>query len=267
MTTKATADQDRETGPAAENLGLAERSFADLVLRLINIENAKERLHFKYVSPEWLGDPGWYFWPKDRRGVYFLRLETALPDDAGVEAGFALHYYPHPEEEVFTRYSFLEQLARASDLFSSARPQAAGACCCHEDRTPSNYADLHDGLGIPVPEKRAELKHWLYRVGTVACRWENGQPKRFKAEAPSRSCTWACEKITVPAENGNDFTLIDKRELDRDVPAWELCLSFSLNFLNDISLLNIKRILAGCFLAADSHRFNNIDFALVAPAS
>lgn len=245
-----------------ESLVVVQQCFESLVLNLINADNAKERLHFKYVSPEWLEAPGWYFWPKNKRGVFFLRLESAAGRDTVFDGFFALYYYPHPREKVFACYSIVEQLARVSDLFSRKQPEQAGACCCLHGHAPSDFSDLGDGLGIPVPEKRAKLKSWLYRLGAVTCCWEGGRLKRCKVEAPFRSCTWAFKRVTATDGQGNDFTVLDRHDMDRNLPAWELCRFFILNFLNDLNLLKIKHTLERESQGQDICSISDMTFAL-----
>lgn len=245
-----------------ESLVVVQQCFESLVLNLINADNAKERLHFKYVSPEWLGAPGWYFWPKNKRGVFFLRLESAVGRDVVFDGYFALYYYPHPREEVFASYSLIEQLARVSDLFSRKQPEHIGACCCRQGYTTSDFSDLSDGLGIPIPERRAELKPWLYLLGAVTCRWEADKFRRYKAEAPFRSCTWTVDKVTATDEQGNDFIVLDRYDLDRNIPTWDLCRFFTLNFLGDLSLLGINHTLEREFLDPNTCGISNMTFSL-----
>ncbi len=238
--------------PPEECLADVQHRFEGLVLNLIDADNAKERLPFKYVSPEWLGAPGWYFWPKGMRGVYFLRLESASGTGEAVEGHFSLYYYPHPGEEIFASYSLVEQLARVSDLFSRKPPEDIGACCCRHGHAHDGYSDLGDGLGIPVPEKRAELKPWLYRLGAVMFTWEGNKLSRCKVEAPFRSCTWAIDKVSVADEKGNGLTVLDRHDPDRNLPAWDLCRSFTLRFLDGLSLIAIGHTLKRAIIGSDT---------------
>lgn len=248
--------------PTDGGLVAAQQCFEGLVLNLINADNARERLHFKYVSPEWLGVPGWYFWPKKMRGVYFLRLESAAVRGTATEGYFVLYYYPHPHEEVFAAYSLIEQLARVSDLFSRKQPEHIGVCCCRQGHAAGDFSDLNDGLGIPVPKQRAKLKPWLYHLGAVMCLWEGGKLRRCKAEAPFRSCTWAYDKVTISDEQGNDYTVLDRHGLDRNLPAWELCRFFTLSLLGDLSLLQIKHTLESESSGSDTCSICDMTFAL-----
>jgi hypothetical protein len=245
-----------------ESLAVAQQRFEGLVLALINADDARERLHFKYIGPEWLDAPGWYFWPKNRRGVYFLRLESAAGSGPATDGRFALCYYPHPDEEVFAAYSLIEQLARVSDLFSRKRPEHIGACCCRPEQAAGDLSDLGDGLGIPVPEKRAALKPWLYSLGTVTCRWEGDRLRRCEVEAPFRSCTWAFGKTAVADGQGNDITVLDRHDLDRNLPAWELCRFFTLGFLDGLGLLDIRHRLERASLGSDPCSICAMTFAL-----
>ena len=248
--------------PPEKNLVVVQQRFERLVLNLINADNAKDCLPFKYISPEWLGAPGWYFWPKNKRGVYFLMLESAACRGRATNGHFALYYYPHPHEEVFAAYSFIEQLARVSDLFSRKQPEHIGACCCQQEQAAGDFSDLSDGLGIPVPEKRAQLQSWLYSLGTVTCRWEGNKLRHCKAEAPFRSCTWAIEAVTVTGEQGTDLTVLDRHGLDRNLPAWDLCRFFTLSFLDSLSPLKIEHTLESESSGTEPCSICSMNFAL-----
>lgn len=209
--------------------------FEELFLALINNDNARENLHFKYVSPEWIGNPGWYFWPKGKKGVYCLKVVDAVPLKDGIDALLHVYYYPHPQEDVFSKYSFIEQLTRVSHVFESGKPGSVEACPCHHDHQHNNFADLQDGLGIPVPVLRSTINPWLYRLGDLICYWEKGKLKSFVIEAQEKSRTWSCRSISeVPGE-----VLLDFKEIDRDLPAWELIEDFCRGFVKDLSTLNI----------------------------
>lgn len=213
--------------------------FENLLLTLISVDNARSSLRFKYVSPEWIGRPGWYFWPKSRPGVYFLRLDTACPEGGLWDASFALYYYPHPKEDVFERYSFDEQLTRVSAVFSQEKPEGGCGCLCAGEPHAGHFADLHDGIGLPVPEVREELNAWLFHIGGVALRWDGERLRRCGIEAVNRSRTWACRDVTLTDEDGHAHTVLRRGEPDRDVPAWELCTAFIGDFLAGLRLLEI----------------------------
>ena len=223
---------------AEEPLFLTKDLFENLILNLISVENAKDRLHFKYVSPEWIGNPGWYFWPKSKLGVYFLRLENAYAAAKGIlESSFRLYYYPNPQEKVFDCYSFDEQLARVSAVFGHAKPECSCTCLCLNEPPTGNFSDLSGGTGLPVPEVRGKLNTWLFQIGDAVLRWESEQINCCKIEAPNRARTWACRDVTVIDQNGHTQTILKRSEIDRDIPAWKLCNDFLSSLLQDLHLL------------------------------
>lgn len=233
--------------------------FEELILALINSDNARENLHFKYVSHEWIGSPGWYFWPKKRDGVYFLKLVNAVLLEGGIDTLIHVYYYPHPQEDVFRHYSFVEQVTRASYVFSSSKPGQSEACPCHSDHQHHDFADLQDGLGIPVPQVRNEINPWLYCLGELTCFWKKGQLINLGIEAQTRSQTWSCRSI---CENDMGKTILDRNEIDRDLPAWELIRAFCLEFLKDLRHIGIFCKSEEEFLSEDSSGMKNIRFNL-----
>ena len=228
-----------ETDPVDEVKGLFER----LVLQMISLDRARNILHFKYVSPEWAGNPGWYFWPKSRPGVYFLRLESASGEGDQLISQWQLYYYPHPDESVFEDYSLDEQIARLSGLFPASKPEGACRCECCEEHALNDFSDLLDGVGIPGPEVRERLNSWLFCAGDMRLTWENEKIGRCIVEAPECSCTWACMDIAAKDPEGNEIPLLKRGEPDRKVPAWEICHEFAGSLLSDLQLIGIVSVL------------------------
>ena len=213
--------------------------FESLILQMISTEGARDSLHFKYISPEWAGNPGWYFWPKSRPGVYFLRLESASCHGNQLASRWQLYYYPHPKESVFDCYSLDEQLARLSDLFPSAKPESACCCECSEEHGRHDFSDLPDGAGIPSHEIRERLNSWLFCVGDMGFAWESEKLERYTFEAPEVSLTWAYMDIFATDQQNHKLPLLSRYETDRKIPAWNLCNEFATSLLSDFLLLNI----------------------------
>lgn len=236
--------------------------FEELILTMLNNDNARENLHVKYVSPEWVGNPGWYFWPKERKGVYFLKLTKVTPLGGGLESLLQLFYYPHPQEDIFRQFSFVEQLTRVSHVFQSTKPQQGEACPCHSQHEPHDFADLIDGIGVPVPQVRSELNPWLYRLGEVICYWEKGKMVYLGFEAQVRSQTWSYGNIKSVPERGKSKVLLEGYEMDRDLPAWELTKNFCLELLNDLKTIGISSETEEVVDFEDSSGINKIRFKL-----
>ena len=223
------------TDPISQVQGL----FESLVLQLISAEGARDILHFKYISPEWAGNPGWYFWPKSRPGVYFLRLESASGRGDQLASQWQLYYYPHPDETVFEAYSLDEQLARLSDLFPSSKPECACCCDCCEEHAQSDFSDLPGGTGIPVPEVRERLNSWLFCVGDMSFTWEMERLGRCAVEAPDFSLTWAYMNIFATDKKEHPLPLLTRYETDRKIPAWDICHEFAVSLLSDLRVIDI----------------------------
>lgn len=224
--------------------------FENLVLQLIATEDARNILHFKYVSPVWGQKPGWYFWPKSRPGVYFLRLESSSCQGNRLKSHYQLCYYPHPEENVFENYSLDEQIARLSDLFSSIKPDGEYRCECCDEPAANDYADLPNGAGIPMPEIREQLNSWLFCIGDMNFNWDVDVEKleSCTVEAPDCSLTWAYMDVFATNKEGLEFSLLKKYEPDRKIPSWDICHEFTVNLLKDLSIIGI-----GSTLSNDSY--------------
>jgi hypothetical protein len=217
----------------------AKRLFESLVLQLISVEDARNVLHFKYVSPEWGRKPGWYFWLKSRPGVYFLRLESAFCQREQLASHWQLYYYPHPEESVFEDYSLDEQIVRLSDLFSTAKPDGACQCECCEEHSAYDYSDLLNGAGIPLHEIREQLNSWLFCVGDMSFTWEMEKLAHCSVEAPECSLTWAYMDISATDKEGCEIPLLKRYEPDRKIPSWDICHEFTVNLLKDLLIIDI----------------------------
>ncbi len=189
----------------------------------------RARMHFKYISFDWVGPCGWFFWPRRRRGVYLLKEQAAARDDAR----FSLYYYPHPDEGVFGDFSLAEQAARVSGIFSSQGVQfyegcpEHGHCDCREEP----FADLREGKGIPVPAARERLSASLYWVGALTFGWRGGRLHSLTVEAPLRSRTWAI--VDIPGPRG-DGPALRAGDIDRNAPCWRLAWGFAAALAADL---------------------------------
>jgi hypothetical protein len=226
---------DIETEPIERAKGLLERA----ILQMISADEARNRLHFKYVSPEWVGNPGWYFWPKSRPGVYFLRLDSADIRKNQLLSLWQLYYYPHPDETVFEDYSLDEQLVRLSNLFPSSEPEPACCCECHQEQSQPSFADLPSGMGIPHYDIRPSLNSWLFCIGEMSFAWNIEKLEICTVEAPEFSQTWAYMDVFAATDSECRLPLLTKFENDRNIPTWKLCSEFSENLMNDMESIEI----------------------------
>ena len=190
---------------------------------------ARDKGAFKYVSADWIDLPGWFFWPKNRTGVFLLKLKDNVSShrNPGGETFCSLYYYPSLDEPVFEKFSCLEQLVRTSDLFSRSGVDFSTECP-HCECNEANFKDLQGGKGIPTPEARQQISSELFAVGEIMFGWENDQLISIKAEAPCHDRTWAKTAVDIPTETGM-VHLLDRDALDRDLPCWELTEQFTDN--------------------------------------
>ena len=214
--------------------------FENLVLRLIATDKAHDSLRFKYISPEWVGNPGWYFWPRDRSGVFLLRLDSAREEGRAICSQWQVYYYPGLDEELFEAYTLDEQMVRVSDLFDSEPPVCECRCeCCEADHATASL-DLPGGIGVPRPDVRQRLNSWLFWVGDMDWVWQDGSLRSCTVEAPQLSKTWACCDRWATNEDGVEVLLKKAGALDRNLPAWEICQGFVGDFLNDLRGIGIR---------------------------
>jgi len=222
-----------------EPIEQAKELFESTILQMISADGARNNLHFKYVSPEWVGNPGWYFWPKSRPGVYFLRLDSAVIRENRLLSQWQLYYYPHPDEKVFEDYSLDEQLVRLSDLFPKLKPEPACCCECNQEQSPHSFVDLPSGMGIPLHTIRPLLNSWLFCIGEMRFAWNTGNLEICTVEAPEVSQTWAFMDVFTETDSECRLPLLKKYENDRKIPTWNICCEFSENLTNDMRTIGI----------------------------
>jgi hypothetical protein len=235
----------------------------ELLLSIITQENAKNRVHFKYVSPEWIGMPGWYFWPKDKKGVFYIKLDRALNKDDGLQCMYSLYYYPHPEEEDFAHFALLEQVARVSDLFSKTGVSFNESCPCQSHCEDEEFVDLKDGIGIPTPQERDSLNPWLFRIGSFETLWKDGVFKECGVEAQVLSQTWVIESVAFPEEEGEGRIIMEKHSMDRSLSTWALAEYFCMSFLSDLKVLDITSNVNEKRISIDPYSTNKLSFSLI----
>lgn len=214
--------------------------FENLVLRMIAADKARESLRFKYISPEWVGNPGWYFWPRGRSGVFLLRLDSARNEGSVLISQWQIFYYPSPDEALFESYTLDEQIVRLSDLFDTAPPDCECCCECSETEHAAKPADLPGGIGVPRPDVRERLNSWLFWVGDMEWVWRDGSLLSCMVAAPRISRTWACCDRWATQEDGTKVLLRAAGELDRDLPAGEICQEFVGDFLSGLAVTGIR---------------------------
>lgn len=210
--------------------GHAIRIMEEHILALLEGDQAKETLSFKYVCPE-SDRSGWYFWPKKKDGVYHLKIQGAYSDSEKVKAIINLYYYPHPQEEDFSGFSCLEQFIRVSEIFYPAENISG------ENMQADN---MQEGIGIPLPSYQARLQPWLYRIGDLILFLQGGRIKNGVLEASVLSQTWSTTDIKMPDKNGNEHILLKSRSLDRCLRSWDLACFFCHGFLDNLINLAIS---------------------------
>jgi hypothetical protein len=219
--------------------------FENIVLRMIATDKAHESLRFKYISPEWVGNPGWYFWPRGRSGVFLLRLDSAKQEGYVLYSQWQIFYYPSPDEVLFESYTLDEQIVRLSDLFDKAPPGCECRCECSEADHAAKPAEFPSGIGVPRPEVRERFNSWLFWVGDRDWVWQDGSLRSCMVAAPRISRTWTCCDRWATQEDGEKVLLREAGALDRNLPAWRICQEFVGDFLNGLREIGILHVPLG----------------------
>ena len=201
--------------------------FNNLLFFAMHRPDAREKGEFRYVSADWIGLPGWFFWPKNRLGVFLLKFQEAFSSTSKqhLTTVCRLFYYPSLDEPLFENFSCSEQLLRASDSFSRLGVDFSTECP-HCECVEGAFKDLENGKGIPTPEARQRIAAALFAVGEINLVWLEDDLQRVEVKAPVRDQSWAKDAVDVLTENG-PVRLLEAAALDRDLPCWELTSGFA----------------------------------------
>jgi hypothetical protein len=229
----------------AAGIDQARSLLGNLLFFAMRRPDARTNAAFKYVSADWIDLPGWFFWPKNRPGVFLLKLNCindALPDVA-IETDYRLSYFPALAEPLFEQFSCAEQLLRASEYFSRKGVEFATECP-HCECNDTVFADLSSGKGIPTPEARRQISGELFTVGAINFRWELEVLTRISMRAPFHDQTLAQTAVEITTESG-PLRLLEAGAVDRDLPCWELAADFLPALVEFLPVDILRRSFAG----------------------
>lgn len=214
------------------------------VFEIIHRDNAREVSSFRYLSYDWISPRGWYFWPKNKPGVYALKEIPTIDSCENECLLLSLYYYPSPDEPVFQHYSLAEQIVRVSPMFSTDGVRFQVSCLLHSqdeedpdgDQGHVHMEDLKSGKGIPTIEGREKLNPALFIIAYLEVVLKEKMPVRISMLSPGRSRTMATKDFILTDEiSGDSSTVICEHETDRDIPSWELGLDFIGSLANELS--------------------------------
>ena len=216
----------------SSNIEYARSLIGNLLFFAMRRPDAKENSAFKYVSADWVGLPGWFFWPKNRPGVFLLKINNVLNafSDQGAEIFCRLLYYPSLEEPLFEQYSCSEQLLRASEFFSRKGVEFSTECP-HCECSPTHFSELSEGKGIPTPEARQQISDEFFSVGEIKFCWDKDDLICVRVNAAYRDQTRATTAVEIVVESGV-VRLLGKNEVDRDLLCWDLAADFTQALLH-----------------------------------
>lgn len=218
--------QQREQTDAVAGTGYIAGWMNHFWLTMCANEKWRQEMGLRYLSHLWEGPrPYWSFWLDGSKGVYELSLLSADENEGYDWVGsFALKYYPHPQETWFKEYSFLERLARGSEIFDAT--PATGPVCPVHGHDHNRFARLGKTTGAPVHARRDELPEDFYSVALLRTAHKEGTGSVFILKSQSR---WRVA-LQEPGElcNEADETLFHwgENEVDRNVPGEEIASLF-----------------------------------------
>jgi hypothetical protein len=185
-----------------DGVELARRFMEDMLILLFLDGGARERIGFTHLSCLFGPMPGWYFWTKDRKGVYQLELRKAKPQkNEMVKAYFLLRYYPSPDEPCFHDFAFIEREARLSPVF---------------DRT-----------GTPCFNRRDEVRESLFAVGNLHFAFDQHlQLANLKISSQDRWIEIYNDGLFMQTDSGERSAVVAEGGIDRKVRGWELSWDF-----------------------------------------
>ena len=200
-----------------DDIDLVRRVMEDMLLPLFYDEPACHKIGFTQVSRLLSEMPGWYFWTKNQKGTYLLELVDIKARDSNsyfgphtsniLAAEFGLRYYPHPEEDCFKDYAFVERRIRLGSFF--------------------------DQTGTPISEKRKEIDSFLFTVGDFRILFNGGlQIAGLSISAQEHWVEVREDGLHAKDPLGHTMEVVPKGGIDRNVPGWEL----SWNFFDKIVL-------------------------------
>jgi hypothetical protein len=190
-------------------VNILHRTVENVMIQAFMDETFRMSAGFDKISAP-LGElPSWLLWLKERKGAYELELNEwkliKRPAPRGknggdYRGGFALRYFPHPEEPVFDAYSVYERIIRLSDVF--------------------------DDTGTPKYAVRETIDPSYFTVGNLECYLDaSNAALRMILEAQELWASYRVKGLTV-SKNGTPVHVLDPGERDRNLPGWDLCWPF-----------------------------------------
>ncbi|HHY06054.1 MAG TPA: hypothetical protein GX532_03630 [Clostridia bacterium] len=175
-------------------------------------------------------NPGWYFWLKNNSGVIEMIFNEATEN----ESHFLLKYYPYPESQYFENLSCGEQIVRLSHIFDDSyveKNQEAGCAC--SSLNLCNHP-LKIKKGIPHFLERKNMHSSLFSLGELSFSFTENDLKQITLNSQDQLIQYSFEGITILDSNGIPHELVAPGQIDRKMPAWEICWHFVSILTHDV---------------------------------
>lgn len=186
--------------------------------------------------------PGWYFWLKNGSGV----MEMSFAEKTEEKVHFHLKFYPFPESKYFTQLSCGEQIVRLSPLFDDSyiENKSETPCCAGAALAICNLPHKIR-KGIPHLHERANLHPTLFSLGKLIFTFKQTNLLKLTLESQNLIIQYSFEGITITDSQGQAHELVPPGEIDRKVPAWEICWHFVSILTHEVFPLN-KHFIKKC---------------------
>lgn len=180
----------------------------DIFLRSFMDEDFRVAVGFEKISTSMRDLPSWFLWVNDRKGAYELEIiqgrTISQRTKKGKEAHYwgrtVLRYFPHPDEEVFNKFSIFEQVLRLGDAF--------------------------DHTGTPKYAEVEKLHPSHFFIGSIEFFFaSSGKVWRIILETQDRWIEYRMKGLKL-SKDGVQLEVLAPGEKDRNLPGWELCWPF-----------------------------------------
>lgn len=190
---------------------------------VLDCAEIKDTLNIKYISYDWLGDPGWFIWLEDVLGVYQFKIKDyTIIDSGNLHINTLIRYFPNPQEDCFHKFSFAEKIVRKSELF----PKSNVSTIKCDDDTEWIEVDSTKVFGIPNPQGRKFIHPSLFIIGEMSLEFNQRKLTNIEIKSQNVFRTISIDGIYFQGKNGKE-KLLEPLSIDRSVRGFNLTWKFA----------------------------------------
>lgn len=191
---------------------------------VLDSEELKEMLSIKYISYDWIGNPGWFIWLEDTTGVYHFEIKDYYTTDLQYSCvNMIVRYYPDLEEKCFSTFSLGERVVRKSELFKNSNISTIKS-----DGEDYEWIEVDElkTYGIPVPQGRKLIHPSLFIIGEM--NFIFNERDLMKIDIISQNIYRTINQDGVVMEGKTGYNqLLYPGEIDRKVEGLKLITKFA----------------------------------------